>query len=69
MLEKEHSNMLNFVYSLAYLLHKQKQYNVAAELYQRAYDDFKKKLDSRHSTTIACFNNYSTMQEEMRQVE
>ena len=69
-LEKEHPDTLTSVYWLAYLLHKQKQYDGAAELHQRACDGFKKKLGPRHpTTTIACFNNYSTMQKEMGQVE
>lgn len=66
MLGTEHPDTLMSVYCLAYLLQLRKEYNPAAELYERACSGCKKVLGTGHPTTIACNKHRSSLLQEMK---
>lgn len=68
-LGKEHPETLTSVYCLAYLLHKQQNYEMARPLYQRALVDYRKVFRSHHPTTKACFEHYSSLLKELDKTE
>jgi tetratricopeptide (TPR) repeat protein len=65
----EHPDTLISVYSLAYLLHQQQKYAVAQPLYERALRSFEKVLEPTHPTTIACSENYSSLLQDLNELE
>jgi acetyl esterase/lipase len=58
---------LTSVYFLAYLLHQQREYTEASELYRRACDGYTLKLGPQHPTTIACNDHHASMEQEEKQ--
>lgn len=50
-----------------HILHKQKHYSHASELYLRASSGYKKVLGTGHPTFIACIENWSSMIGEIKQ--
>ena len=61
------THTLTSVYCLAYLYHQRKRYDTASELYQRAWNVYKRTLGSQHPTAVACYNNYLRMVEVIDQ--
>jgi hypothetical protein len=63
----QHPDTLTSIYCLAYLLHKQKRYIEASELYQRACDGYQQKLSPQHPIFVACLNHLAAIQQEAEQ--
>ncbi|KAF2266124.1 hypothetical protein CC78DRAFT_578705 [Lojkania enalia] len=63
-LGKEHPDMLNSVYCIDLLFHKQHQYEAASSLYERASSRYQRVLGPEHPTTIVCLRHYSSLVQE-----
>lgn len=64
-LGKEHPKTLTSVYCLAFLFHQQHRYDDALVLYKRAINGYQHVLGPENSTTVACFEHYLSLVEEM----
>jgi len=65
-LGKEHPDMLTSMFCLASLFHQQNRYKAASELYESASSGYHYVLGPEHPTTIACFQRYSSLIQEMQ---
>ena len=68
-LGKEYPDTLTSVYRLAFLFHQQQQYEAASVLYQRASNGFEGVLGPKHPTIVACARHYSSLLQEVRQMQ
>jgi len=64
-LGNDHPETLTNVHYFVCLLHEQKRYEAASELYQRAFSGYRMILGPSHHTTIACDDHYYSMRQEM----
>jgi tetratricopeptide (TPR) repeat protein len=65
-LGKEHPDTLFIVWHLAALFHKQRRFEDASVLYERALAGFKKALGPDHPNSVGCHEQYSDMKDEWR---
>ena len=68
-LGREHPDTLTSVYCLALLFHQQQQFEAASVLYRRASSGFKRILGLEHPTTVACVRHYSSLLQEVPQMQ
>ena len=64
----EHPNTLTSVYCLAYLLHQNMDHAMATALYQRAHSRYVDILGPFHPTTVQCFNDMPSLQDDLSNI-